>query len=132
MKRALLLLLILLGGCRYTFWPLIPPQESYPPRVSLTGKLVEGEGQVTAVLQVRRWPEPDYLELRWYKGDELVEARSIWLEKAGEVKVELPREPDGFYRLLVLVQDRPVLQLDLGEPSLPPPPAAPGQEPGAG
>lgn len=127
-----LLLLLLLGGCRYTFWPLIPPEASYPERVSLSGELVEEEGRVVARLNLRRWPEPNYLELRWYAGDALVEARSIWVEAPGEVAVELPREEEAFYRLLVVVEGRPLLQLDLGEPSLPPPPAAPSPAPGEG
>lgn len=132
MKRALLLLLLMLSGCRYTFWPLIPPEATYPERVSLGGELVEEEGRVVARLNVRRWPEPNYLEMRWYAGEELVKELSIWVEKPGEVMVELPYEKEGFYRLLVMVENKPVLQLDLGEPSLPPPPSSPDQEPAAG
>ncbi len=132
-RTALLLFALLfgVGGCRYTFWPLIPPEESYPERVSIGGELVEEEGRVIARLNVRRWPEPDYLELRWYAGEELVEELSIWVEEPGGVEATLPYEPGAYYRLLVIVAGRPVLQLDLGVPNLPPPPSAPDQEPAA-
>ena len=127
-----LLLLLLLGGCRYTFWPLIPPEQTYPERVSITGTL-EARGDVArAVLELRRWPEPDYLELRWFAGDELLEERSVWVERAGEMSFDFPYAGDALHRLLVIVNERPLLQLDLGEPSLPPPPAAPNPEPEAG
>ncbi|WP_457637159.1 hypothetical protein [Oceanithermus sp.] len=135
MRRRLLVLslaALLLSGCRYTFWPLIPPEAAYPERASLSGELVEQKDRVVAVINVRRWPEPDYLELRWYHGEELLKEASIWVEKPQKLKVELPYQGEGFYRLLLYSGGRPLLQLDLGEPSLPPPPASPGQEPGAG
>ncbi|WP_457630119.1 hypothetical protein [Oceanithermus sp.] len=132
MRRFLLLALLLLSGCRYTFWPLLPAEESYPQRVSISGRLVEEDGWVIAELRLRRWPEPDYLELRWYRGDELLKADSVWVEGPGTVSRRLPHPGDGFYRLLVLTGDRPLLQLDLGEPSLPPPPSSPDREPAAG
>ena len=127
-----MLLLLLLSGCRYTFWPLIPVEASYPERVSVSGELVEEEGRVVARLDVRRWPEPNYLELRWYAGDELIKELSIWVEKPRQVEVSLPYEPGNFYRLLVIVNGEPVVQLNLGQPNLPPPPSSPDREPAAG
>ena len=131
---ALLLFALLFGagGCRYTFWPLIPPEESYPERVSIGGELVREGEHAVARLHVRRWPEPDYLELRWYAGEALVKELSIWVEAPGEVVVTLPYEPETYHRLLVIVAGRPVLQLDLGAPNLPPPPSAPDQAPAEG
>ncbi|HGY09595.1 MAG TPA: hypothetical protein ENK37_06035 [Oceanithermus profundus] len=126
------LLLLGVAGCRYTFWPLIPPEQAYPERISINGTL-EPEGDTArAVLQIRRWPEPDYLELRWYQGDALVGERSIWVEAPQPLELSFPYAEGTLHRLLVVVEGRPVLQLDLGEPSLPPPPAAPNPAPAEG
>ncbi len=130
-RLALLLLALALGGCRYTFWPLIPQEEVYPERVSISGELQESDGAVTARLLVRRWPEANYLELRWYLEDKLVDERSIWLEKAKALTLQFPYHDQAAARLLVMVEGRPLLQLDLGNPSLPPPPTSPNPEPKA-
>ena len=130
--RPLLLLLLLLGGCRYTFWPLIPPEAPFPDRVQVVGRLEPEDEAARAVLVVRRWPEPNYLELRWYADEDLVEERSLWVERPGVLEARFPAEAGCFHRLLVVVAGRPVLQLDLGEPTLPPPPAAPNPAPGEG
>lgn len=127
-----LLLLLLLGGCRYTFWPLVPPEAPFPDRVQVVGRLEPEDEAARAVLVVRRWPEPNYLELRWYADEELIEERSLWVETVGELEVRFPAEAGRFHRLLVVVAGRPVLQLDLGEPTLPPPPATPSPAPGEG
>jgi len=133
MRRAwVLFLLVLLAGCRYTFWPLIPPEAAFPERVSVTGRLEPAGEAARAVLVVRRWPEPDYLELRWYAGDELVAERSLWVERPRRLELTFPYAEGALYRLLVVVEGRPLLQLDLGEPTLPPPPAAPSPAPGEG
>ncbi|WP_287417931.1 hypothetical protein [Oceanithermus sp.] len=127
-----LLLLLLLGGCRYTFWPLIPPEAPFPERVQVMGRLEPEGATARAVLQLRRWPEPDYLELRWYQGDTLIDERSIWVEMPQQLELTFPYAEGELHRLLVVVEGRPLLQLDLGEPNLPPPPAAPSPAPGAG
>lgn len=111
--------LLLLAACRYTFLPLDPGRATLPERTSLSGSLeITAQGAV-ARLTVRRIAEPGYLELRWYKGDQLFQERSIWVEKPGVYQTEFERLDDGYYRLMVLVQNSPVLQLELGTPLLP-------------
>lgn len=116
---------LLLAACRYTFLPLDPGRASLPERTSLSGSLeITAQGAV-AKLTVRRVAEPGYLELRWYKGDQLFQERSIWVEKPGVYQAQFERLDDGYYRLMVLVQNSPVLQLEVGTPLLPPPPSPP-------
>lgn len=114
---------LLLPGCRYTFLPLDPGRAALPDRTSLSGTLETTERGAVARLTVRRIAEPGYLELRWYKGDQLFQERSIWVEQPGTFEARFERLDDGYYRLMVLVQNSPVLQLEVGTPLLPPPPA---------
>ncbi|WP_036200178.1 hypothetical protein [Meiothermus ruber] len=115
--------LLLLPACRYTFVPLDPGRAALPNRFSVSGTLEATERGALARLTVRRLAEPAYLELRWYKGDQLFQERSIWVEKPGTYQARFERLDDGYYRLVVLVQNSPLLQLELGSPLLPPPPA---------
>lgn len=117
--------LLLLAACRYTFLPLDPGRATLPKRTSLSGSLeITAQGAV-AKLTVRRIAEPGYLELRWYKGNQLFQERSIWVEKPGVYQTQFERLDDGYYRLIVLLQNSPVLQLEVGTPLLPPPPSLP-------
>lgn len=117
--------LLLLAACRYTFLPLDPGRATLPKRTSLSGSLeITAQGAV-AKLTVRRIVEPGYLELRWYKGNQLFQERSIWVEKPGVYQTQFERLDDGYYRLIVLLQNSPVLQLEVGTPLLPPPPSLP-------
>ncbi|RDI94852.1 hypothetical protein DV704_10295 [Meiothermus sp. QL-1] len=122
MRLGWLLLLLLLSACRYTFVPLDPGRASFPPRLGLSGALEPTPGGALARLTVRRVGEPGYLELRWYKGDQLYEERSIWVEAPGVYEARFSRLDEGYYRLMVLVGRSPVLQLELGTPLLPAPP----------
>jgi hypothetical protein len=126
----LLLLVFFLSGCTYTFLPLEPERVPFPQRPSLTGKLVEEGKTVIAQLEVRRMPKPGYIELRWYLEETILAERSLWAEGPGKYRLELPRPQEGYYRLIVLIENAPLLQLDLGRPSLPsppPPPEAPAE-----
>lgn len=114
--------LLLLPACRYTFVPLDPGRATLPNRFSVSGSLEATERGALARLTVRRIAEPAYLELRWYKGDQLFQEHSIWVEKPGIYQVQFERLDEGYYRLVVLVQNSPLLQLELGSPLLPPPP----------
>lgn len=115
--------LLLLPACRYTFVPLDPGRATLPNRFSVSGSLEATERGALARLTVRRIAEPAYLELRWYKGDQLFQERSIWVEQPGTFEARFDRLDEGYYRLVVLVQNSPLLQLELGSPLLPPPPA---------
>ncbi len=123
--RWLLLSALVLSGCRYTFLPLDPGRAALPDRTSISGTLEAIEKGAVARLLVRRIAEPGYLELRWYKGDQLFQERSIWVEKPGSYQAQFERLDDGYYRLIVLVQKSPILQLEVGMPLLPPPPTPP-------
>lgn len=117
--------LLLLPACRYTFVPLDPGRATLPDRFSVTGTLTSIERGAIAKLTVRRIAEPSYMELRWYKGDQLFQERSIWVEEPGAFQAHFERLDDGYYRLVVLVQNSPILQLDIGTPLLPMPPRPP-------
>lgn len=119
----LLVWLLLLPACRYTFVPLDPGRTILPNRFSVSGSLEATERGALARLTVRRLAEPAYLELRWYKGDQLFQERSIWVEQPGTFEARFDRLDEGYYRLMVLAQNSPLLQLELGSPLLPPPPA---------
>jgi hypothetical protein len=127
MRTGLLLgLVLLLVGCTYTFLPLVPQRNYLPERTSLTGRLEVASPdspQVLAQLQVRRLLQPGYLELRWYREETLLAERSVWVPAAGLYQVSLPRPEPGYYRLTISHEGRLLLQLDLGTPRLPDPPA---------
>lgn len=124
MRTGLLLgLVLLLVGCTYTFLPLVPQRNYLPERTSLTGRLEVASSQAVAQLEVRRLLQPGYLELRWYREETLLAERSIWVPAAGSYQVSLPRPELGYYRLTVSLENRVLLQLDLGTPRLPDPPA---------
>ncbi|MBF6595468.1 MAG: hypothetical protein IVW51_13640 [Thermaceae bacterium] len=119
------LVLVTLTGCRYTFVPLDPGKAAFPDRVMLTGTIKSVERGAEVKLVLRRMPEPGYLELRWYKDDQLFEEKSIWAEKPGEFEAHFDRIDDGYYRLIVSVKNSPLLQLEVGTPLLPTPPSLP-------
>jgi len=127
MRTGLLLgLVLLLAGCTYTFLPLVPQRSYLPERTAITGRLEAASpssAQVVAQLEVRRILQPGYLELRWYREETLLAERSIWAPSAGPYQATLPRPEPGYYRLTVSLEERILLQLDLGTPSLPQPPA---------
>ncbi len=123
--RLWLVLVVLFSACRYTFLPLDPGRATLPERLSLSGTLEVTEHGALARLVVRRIAEPVYLELRWYKGDQLFQERSLWVEKPGIYQAHFERLDEGYYRLVVLARQSPLLQLEVGSPLLPPPPAPP-------
>ena len=127
----LLLLVFFLSGCTYTFLPLEPERVPFPARPSLTGTLTEREKTVIAQLEVRRMPKPGYIEVRWYLEETVLAERSLWAEGPRRFRFELPRPQEGYYRLIVLLENAPLLQLDLGTPSLPSPPPLPEEPAGS-
>lgn len=118
-------LLGLLAGCRYTFIPLDPGKATFPDRVMLTGTINPVERGAEVKLSVRRMSEPAYLELRWYKDEQLFEEKSIWAEGPGEFEARFDRIDEGYYRLIISVKNSPLLQLEVGTPLLPTPPDPP-------
>ncbi len=124
-----ILLVLLLAGCRYTFVPLDPGKPTFPQRPILNGTLERTDQGALLKLSVRRMPEPNYLELRWYKDDQLFQEKSIWVEQPGNFEANFDRLDDGYYRLTVSIQKSPYLQLELGTPLVPTQPVVPPPPP---
>ena len=119
---ASVLLLVLLGACTYTFIPLQPERQPFPERTNISGQLFEDGEEMLVRLEVRRIPQPGYLELRWYREDKVIAEKSLWAEGVGRLEVRLPYKPGVYHRVLVLSDKVPQLQLDIGTPALPKPP----------
>ncbi len=120
MSRWGLLLFLLLGlsACRYTFLPLDPGRPPPPFPGFLQARLEPQGGVALLRLTVHRLERPDYLLLRWYREETLVLERALFLEAPGAYTYPLPLG-EGYHRLWLLWEGEPLLQLDLGEPSLP-------------
>lgn len=86
----ILVLLLVLPSCRYTFLPLVPERVAFPDRPSIYGNLEPTEKEVVAKLEVRRMPKPGYIELKWYKEETLLAERSLWVEGPGKLEARLP------------------------------------------
>lgn len=126
--RYLVLFLLLLGGCRYTFWPPIPEEAAAPPATRVEARLTEQKDAVLAELRVWRLSRPGYLELVWYRDEEVLARRSLFVEKAPwTAKLRLPKPRAGLYRLELRFEDRLVYAaaLEVGPPTAPPAPAPP-------
>lgn len=120
MRYWALLLPLLLAACRYTFLPLDPGRPAAPERPFLTARL-EAQGEESSLLlRVERLPRPGYLLLRWYREEELLQERALFLESPGLYRVRFPLG-EGYHRLVGLLEGVPLFQLDLGTPGLPDP-----------
>ncbi len=122
------LLLLLLAGCRYTFWPVVPAGAgaAFPERLSITGELRAEGDEAVASLKLVRVPRAGYLVARWYAGNRMLLSKAVFIEQSGNLKLKFPLGKG--YRQLVLVWERqPVLQLSIGVPRVPPrPTGSPG------
>ncbi|MBB6097238.1 hypothetical protein HNR42_000652 [Deinobacterium chartae] len=127
--RPLLLLLALgalLGGCRYTTFPLVPQEvpAQYPPRLESQGITLEGN---ELVLKVRlRDPKPGYFSVVWFAEDTELARDAIYADpQAPEATFRFARrEGLSRYRAIVLFEDRALRQFEYG-------PLAPAQAPAA-
>lgn len=118
--RGLLLALLLLVGCRYTFLPLDPGKPPPLQRPFLVARLQPEGEEARLSLRVERLPSPGYLHLRWYRGEALLLERALFLEGPGSYGLSLPLG-EGYHRLLGLWGGEVLFQLDLGTPRLPDP-----------
>ncbi|MFN4071319.1 MAG: hypothetical protein ACK4HT_07175 [Thermus caldifontis] len=112
--------LLLLGGCRYTFLPLDPGRPLPPERPFVVARLETGSQEAHLVLRVERLSQPGYLHLRWFREEDLLQEKALFLEGPGVYRVSFPLG-QGYHRLVGLWQGRVLFQLDLGTPSLPNP-----------
>ena len=117
MKFALLTLLIM-GGCTFTYTPLLREARAPEPRLVI-GKpsaLVQAETSLQLELKVSV-PEADWLAVQWFSpANDEVSATSLWLEptaKPQALSVALPSQidlEDGLWRVVLSYQDRLVRQ----------------------
>ncbi len=121
--RYVLLALLLLAGCRYTFWPPIPA-EAPPPQRFIAEVHLEPEGaRVRAVIRVLRVPEAGYLEAVWYRDEKRIWHRAFFLEAPTVLETALPHPGPGSYRLVLRWQGETVAAALFGAPT--PPKATP-------
>ncbi|ADV68268.1 hypothetical protein [Deinococcus maricopensis] len=122
-RTALLLLLaVTLGGCRYTFVPLIPPEVRATMPVRLTeGTLTRTGDTLTARarLDPRTLPagtSGGYLSVVWALGDRELARDSVYLDAAQTLAEFRLAAPDkGNYRATLLWDGAALRQLDLRE-----------------
>ena len=119
MRRGILLLVLLLAGCRYTFWPPLPEEAEGPGLVAVEAELVPEEGRVLAEIRVHRVPQPGYLLLRWYRDRSLLLETARFVEAPGRFQVPLPKAGEGSYRLELWWGEERVYLALLGSPSPP-------------
>ncbi|GHG10987.1 hypothetical protein GCM10017783_24250 [Deinococcus piscis] len=96
----LLLLLPLLGGCRYNYVPLIPPvaEVNLPPRIFGAEIRREGE-ELVLTAQVRGRFQADYLNVTWFNGAAQLAQDSVYLDagqREATFRLEAPEK--GAYR----------------------------------
>lgn len=73
----------LLGGCRYAFVPLIPPQVNVALPVRLTSAALERQGETLKLsAQVDGRFEPGFLTVRWFDGGRELGTDSVYLDGA--------------------------------------------------
>ncbi|WP_018112447.1 hypothetical protein [Thermus igniterrae] len=120
MRPWALLLLVLLTACRYTFLPLDPGRPAPLERPFLTARLEAQGEEALLLLRVQRLPRPGYLLLRWYREEELLQEKALFLEAPGLYRARFPLGA-GYHRLVGLLEGVPLFQLDLGTPGLPDP-----------
>jgi hypothetical protein len=118
--RGLLLLLLLLSACRYTFLPLDPGRPPLPERPFVVARLLKDGEEARLVLRVERLPGPGYLHLKWYREGDLLLEKALFLEGPGVQEARFPLK-EGYHRLVGLWAEGVLFQLDLGTPLLPDP-----------
>ncbi len=121
--RYALLVLLFLAGCRYTFWPPIPPEAPPPNRPVVEARVVPEGGAAVAAIRVRTVPRAGYLELSWYRDAARLAHRALFVEAPTELKVPLPYPGEGSYRLVLRWEGEPVAAVLYGTPT--PPKATP-------
>ncbi len=113
----LLLLAPLLGGCRYTFIPLIPPavQVSLPAQIVKAALVRSGDVlQVSATLGGKL--SPAYLSVVWYDADTELGSDSVYLDadqRTAEFRLNAPKK--GSYRALLSYGGVLLRQVELRE-----------------
>ena len=110
-----LLLLLVLGGCTFTYTPIVREARVPEPRLVITepSELVQNETSLQLNLSLAVVPEADWLAVQWFSpGNDEVAAESVWLEPGPgprTLSVSLPPsailEP-GLWRAVLSYQGR--------------------------
>ena len=115
MRPALLALALLLGGCAYTFVPLVPDEIALPPRLELGGEttLERVGAEIVLTASLRRVPEQGYLSAFLYREDEKVAEDSKLVEPdTRTVEFRFTPARVGRYRALLFWSGQTVRQLE--------------------
>jgi hypothetical protein len=106
MRAPLLLLTVLaplLGACRYTFIPVIPPRlEAKVPARIVSAELKRVGGDLVVSASLAGQLNPDFLSVVWYNADTELGRDSVYLDPAkpgGEFRLTAPDK--GSYRALL-------------------------------
>lgn len=121
MTRAFLILL-LLGGCAYTYLPPVREARAPEPRLTIAAVSRLEQNETTIRLDVRlvTVPEADWLAVQWFGPDnDEVTAESVWVvpaETPQEVAVSLPPSvvlTNGLWRAVLSYQGQFVRQFSV-------------------
>lgn len=115
MRPALLALALLLGGCAFTFIPLVPEAIALPPRLEFGGEttLERVAGELVLTARLRRVPEQGYLSAFLYREDEKVAEDSRLVDPdTREVEFRFSLARLGRYRALLFWDGETVRQLE--------------------
>lgn len=121
MTRAFLILL-LLGGCAYTYLPPVREARAPEPRLTIAAVSRLEQNETTIRLDVRlvTVPEADWLAVQWFGPDnDEVTAESVWVvpaETPQDVAVSLPPSVvlrNGLWRAVLSYQGQFVRQFSV-------------------
>jgi hypothetical protein len=113
----LLLLAPLLGACRYSLIPIIPPsvQVTLPTRITSATLRREGDALIVSATLGGQF-SPDYLSVVWYEADTELGRDSVYLDRqkpSAEFRLSAPGK--GSYRALLSYAGVLLRQVELRE-----------------
>lgn len=117
-----LLALLLLGGCTFTYIPLVREARIPDPRLNIADEssLLQNDAGLELTLYIATVPEADWVAVQWFDpSNEEVYATSLWAKPAPKTQTfvtTLPPEvtlEDGLWRTVVSYQGRLARQFSL-------------------
>lgn len=121
MRQLVLLTLLLLGGCTYTYIPLVRESRAPEPRLTITdagSRLEQTKRSLRLTLELLVVPESDWLVVQWFDPrNQEVAAKSLYIEPEPQaVTLALPQGTkleDGLWRAVVSYQGKLARQFSL-------------------
>lgn len=121
MKKMVLLTLLLLGSCTYTYIPLVRESRAPDPRLTIIdagSSLAQTKRSLRLTLELLVVPESDWLVVQWFDPrNKEVSAKSLYLEPEPQaVTLALPQGTkleDGLWRAVVSYQGKLARQFSL-------------------